>query len=65
VSVAFSSHTSSSSSSESLRMIILPSLGGPRKPRLRSPKKLYDELLILRDISDEISLIKRRRKIHH
>jgi hypothetical protein len=38
-SVAFSSCTSSSSS-ESLRMIILPSLDGPRMSRLRSPNSL-------------------------
>jgi hypothetical protein len=36
---AASSHTSSSSS-ESLRMMTLPSPGGPRTPRLRSPKSL-------------------------
>jgi hypothetical protein len=38
VSMVFSSSTYSSSSSESLRMMILPSLGGPRTSRLRSPK---------------------------
>jgi hypothetical protein len=38
VPVVFSSSTCSSSSSESLRMMILPSLGGPRTSRLRSQK---------------------------
>jgi hypothetical protein len=40
VSIVFSSCTYSSSSSESLRMMILPSPDDPRMSRLRSPKSL-------------------------
>jgi hypothetical protein len=43
-STEFSSHVSPSYSSESLRMITLPSLGGPRKAWLSSPKRRWANL---------------------
>jgi hypothetical protein len=53
VPVVFSSRTFYSSSSESLRMMILPSLGGPRMSRLRSPKSL-----LANSSSREVSVIR-------
>jgi hypothetical protein len=39
--------------------------GRPKDVTVEVAKESSGELLISRDISDEISLIRRRRKIHH